>query len=57
MKGTAAVELGERFKGRPGGYTRIIKLGPRDGDNGELPTIELVNDPRARPRNRADAGL
>ena len=26
-------ELGERFKDRPGGYTRIIKLGRRDGDN------------------------
>lgn len=36
-------ELGERYKDRPGGYTRIIKLGRRDG---ELAIIELVDSPR-----------
>ena len=41
-------ELGERFKDRPGGYTRIIKLGRRDGDNDELAIIELVDNPRER---------
>src|SRR5919107_1455790 len=41
-------ELGERYAGRPGGYTRIIRLGRRDGDNAELAIIELVDSPRER---------
>lgn len=53
MKGSAAVELGERFKGRLGGYTSIIKLGRRDGDNGELLIIELVNDQREREADKS----
>jgi len=39
-------ELGERYRDRPGGYTRIIRLGRRDGDNAELAIIELVGNPR-----------
>jgi large subunit ribosomal protein L17 len=39
-------ELGKRYADRPGGYTRIIRLGRRDGDNAELAIIELVDNPR-----------
>lgn len=49
--GVAAVqrlfnELGVRYKDRNGGYTRIIRLGRRQGDNAELAVIELVDNPR-----------
>ena len=39
-------ELGARYKDRSGGYTRIIRLGRRSGDNAEMAVIELVDNPR-----------
>ena len=38
-------ELGPRFKTRPGGYTRILKMGFRVGDNAPMALVELVDRP------------
>lgn len=37
-------ELGPRYTGRAGGYTRIIKLGTRQGDGAEIAQLQLVKD-------------
>jgi large subunit ribosomal protein L17 len=38
-------ELGPRYKARPGGYTRILKIGFRVGDNAPMALVELVDRP------------
>ena len=42
-------EIGPRYADRPGGYTRILRLGNRKGDNAEVAILELV-DNTARPK-------
>ena len=38
-------ELGPRYQARPGGYTRILKMGFRAGDNAPMAFVELVDRP------------
>jgi len=50
------VDLAKRFQNRPGGYTRIIKVGPRVGDNAPMCIIEFVGEmPSASAANVAAA--
>lgn len=45
-------DIAPRFKSRPGGYTRILKLGQRYGDASEMVLLELVERTEAAPRRR-----
>jgi large subunit ribosomal protein L17 len=48
--GKLFAELGPRYQTRPGGYTRILKMGFRVGDNAPMALVELVD----RPTNSTD---
>jgi large subunit ribosomal protein L17 len=48
--------LGPRFMARPGGYTRIIRVANRVGDNAEMAVIELVEKTPAAPEQGEDKG-
>jgi large subunit ribosomal protein L17 len=48
-------ELGPRYQTRPGGYTRILKMGFRAGDNAPLAFVELVDRPELAATEATDA--
>jgi large subunit ribosomal protein L17 len=45
--GKLFTDLGPRFQARPGGYLRILKLGPRPGDSAPMAIVQLVDGPMA----------
>jgi large subunit ribosomal protein L17 len=47
-------DLGPRYKARPGGYTRILKMGFRVGDNAPMAFVELVDRPEPAAETPAE---
>ena len=48
-------ELAKRFQDRPGGYTRILRMGPRFGDGAKLAAIEFVDYDREKAEASVEA--
>jgi large subunit ribosomal protein L17 len=48
-------ELGPRYQTRPGGYTRILKMGFRVGDNAPMAFVELIDRPEPVAADEAEA--
>jgi large subunit ribosomal protein L17 len=46
-------ELGPLFKTRPGGFTRMVRLGRRRGDNAMMVRLELVEKPRTTDKSKS----
>ena len=49
-------DLGPRFKARAGGYTRILHMAPRPGDNADMALMQLVDGPMAAQAPAEDEG-
>ena len=48
-------EIGPRFSERPGGYTRIVKVGPRAGDGADMAILELIGTDYKKKSKKKDA--
>jgi large subunit ribosomal protein L17 len=50
------LDLAKRYSGRPGGYTRIVKFGPRRGDNAPISMIELLAEGDSKTEAKTGTG-